>query len=60
MPRFTFNTAILTGATANPLNGWQYEYLPWNAVVRVLAQTTATGVKLSDCRPVLQAVSSAA
>jgi hypothetical protein len=46
MPRFTFNTAILTGATANPLNGWQYEYLPWNAVVRVLAQTTATGVVL--------------
>ena len=47
MPRFTFNTSIAAGATANPLAGWQYEYLPWNATVRLLAQTTATGVVLS-------------
>lgn len=47
MPRFTFNTSIAAGATTNPLQGWQYEYLPWNAIVRLLAQTTATGVLLT-------------
>ncbi len=47
MPRLTFNTSIAAGATANPLIGWQYEYLPWNAVLRLLAQTTAAGVVLT-------------
>lgn len=41
MPSFTFSVAILAGATARPLDGWQYEYLPWPAEVTVLARATA-------------------
>lgn len=43
MPRFS---QVYTNAGAfadiRPLAGWQYEYLPWPAVVKVLA-TSATG-----------------
>ncbi len=41
MPSFIFSVAILAGATARPLDGWQYEYLPWPAEVSVLARATA-------------------
>jgi len=41
MPSLTFSVAILAGATARPLDGWQYEYLPWPAEVSVLARATA-------------------
>ncbi len=41
MPSFTFSDAILAGATNRPLDGWQYEYLPWPAEVTVLARATA-------------------
>jgi len=44
MPSFTFSEAILTGATARPLDGWQYEYLPWPGEVTVLARATAVGM----------------
>lgn len=44
MPRLAVNQSIAAGATVNILAGWQYEYLPWPAVVRELIQTTATGV----------------
>ena len=47
MPRLTADVSIAAGATTNLAAGWQYEYLPWAAVVRVLAQTTATGVNLT-------------
>jgi hypothetical protein len=47
MPKFTFVTSIAAGATANPLSGWQYEYLPFAAVVKVLVNTTATGVLIT-------------
>lgn len=40
MPSFTFSTNILTGATARPLDGWQYEYLPWPAEITVLSRAT--------------------
>ena len=29
----------------NPLSGWQYEYLPWPAVVKILARATTTGAR---------------
>jgi len=41
MPSFTFSDAILAGAINRPLDGWQYEYLPWPAEVTVLARATA-------------------
>jgi len=46
MPQITFSRAILTGATDFPLSelGWQYEYAPYPAAVRVMTRTTAVGV----------------
>ena len=41
MPSFTFSEAVLAGATSRPLEGWQYQYLPWPAEVTVLARATA-------------------
>jgi len=41
MPSFIFSQAILTGASFNPLVGWQYQYLPWPAEVSVLSRATA-------------------
>lgn len=44
MPRLTFNTSIGAGATTDLMASSQYRYLPWRARVRILAQTTATGL----------------
>jgi len=41
MPSFIFSQAVLAGATFRPLEGWQYQYLPWPAEVTVLARATA-------------------
>jgi len=41
MPSFTFSQAVIAGATSRPLDGWQYEYLPFPAEVTVLARATA-------------------
>ncbi len=40
MPSFTFSTALTANGTLRPLDGWQYEYLPWPAEVQVLARAT--------------------
>jgi len=44
MPSFTFSQALTANGTFRPLEGWQYEYLPWPAEVQVLARSTATAV----------------
>jgi len=41
MPSFTFSNAVVAGATFRPLDGWQYQYLPWPSEVTVLARATA-------------------
>ena len=41
MPSFTFTFPVLAGTTFRPLDGWQYQYLPWPAEVTVLARATA-------------------
>jgi len=41
MPSFIWSQAILTGATFEPLTGWQYVYLPWPAEVQVLSRASA-------------------
>ena len=41
MPSFIFSQAVAAGATFRPLDGWQYQYLPWPAEVTVLARATA-------------------
>lgn len=45
MPQLTFSTALAAGAVANPITGWQYEYLPWPARVKVLLRATAATIK---------------
>ena len=44
MPSLTFSRLFVANGTIRPLDGWQYEYLPWPAEVPVLARSTATGV----------------
>jgi len=44
MPSFTFSSSVAAGATFRPLDGWQYEYLPWPAEVTVLARATAVAM----------------
>jgi len=44
MPSFTYSDSIAAGAILRPLEGWQYEYLPWPAEVTVLARATAVDV----------------
>ena len=44
MPSFTFSQIMTANGTFRPLEGWQYEYLPWPAEVQVLARATAVGV----------------
>ena len=44
MPSFTFSQIMTANGTFRPLDGWQYEYLPWPAEVQVLSRATAVGV----------------
>ena len=44
MPSFTFSQALTANGVIRPLDGWQYEYLPYPAEVQVLARATATAV----------------
>jgi len=43
MPRFAFTQSVAAGATYTPLTGWQYEYLPFPALVEVMLNATAVG-----------------
>lgn len=41
MPQLPFSVALVANAAGrNPLLGWQYEYLPWRAFVKLLTRTT--------------------
>jgi len=40
MPSLIFSTPLAIGASATPLDGWQYIYLPWPAKVTVLSRAT--------------------
>lgn len=44
MPSFTFSNTLAANGTNRPLEGWQYEYLPWPAEVEVLARATGTSL----------------
>lgn len=44
MPRITINQSVAAGATVDLFANSQYRYLPWHARVRIMLQTTATGV----------------
>lgn len=44
MPSFTFSQIFTANGTVRPLDGWQYEYLPWPAEVQVMARSTDVNV----------------
>jgi hypothetical protein len=46
MPRLTVDQSIAAGATFDAMQNSQYRYLPWHARVRIMAQTTATGINM--------------
>lgn len=48
MPELSWSTALTANQLGqNPLSGWQYEYLPWPADVKLLQRATTTGVRLT-------------
>lgn len=45
MPRKTWNNvSIAAGGTFNPLDGWDYEFLPWPARVEFVFNATLVGL----------------
>jgi len=44
MPQLTWNQAVLAGATFEPLNGWQYEYVPFGGAIKINHDAAAVGV----------------
>lgn len=44
MPALPFSQVFTANQLGvNPLSGWQYEYVPWRAVVKLLMRSTTTG-----------------
>lgn len=44
MPNLTWSQSIAAGATFRPLDGWQYEYLPFGGTIQILHRATGTGI----------------
>lgn len=44
MPSFVFSQTIAANAIENPLEGWQYEYMPWPGQISVLARADGVAV----------------
>lgn len=44
MPTLTWTQSIAAGATFDPLDGWNYQYVPGPGVVQILHNATAVGV----------------
>lgn len=46
MPNWPFSTAMTANQTGlNPISGWQYEYMPYPAAVKILLRATTTGAR---------------
>jgi hypothetical protein len=45
MPQLTVSQSIAAGTVVNILSGWQYEYLPWPARIKLLMRATAATLK---------------
>lgn len=43
MPVLTWTQSVAAGATFEPLNGWQYEYIPFGGAIRILHDAGAVG-----------------
>jgi len=44
MPSLVWSQAIVAGATFNPLDGWNYEFVPMRGIVKYLHRATAVGL----------------
>lgn len=44
MPSFTWSQSIAAGATFNPVDGWNYEFVPRPGIVKYLHNATAVGL----------------
>ncbi len=47
MPQLNISQSIAAGAVSNIITGWQYEYLPWPARIKLLARATAGTLRLT-------------
>lgn len=48
MPQLTFSQALTANQLGyNPLAGWQFEYLPWPAVVKLLVRATGVSARIT-------------
>lgn len=49
MPALTFSQALTANQSGyNPLSGWQYEYLPYAAVVKILTRQTGAAASVKQ------------
>jgi hypothetical protein len=46
MPQLNFSTSIPAAGVVNVITGWQYEYLPWAARIKLLIRATAATLRL--------------
>lgn len=44
MPQFNFTTSIAAGATAFPLQNWQYRFPPKTSLLELMVNATAVGI----------------
>lgn len=44
MPSLTWSQSVGAGATFNPLDGWNYEFLPRPGLIKILHNATAVGM----------------
>lgn len=48
MPALVFSQALTANQQGfNPISGWQYEYVPFPAAVKLLVRSTAAGVRMT-------------
>lgn len=48
MPNLPFSVLMTANQLGlNPLLGWQYEFLPWRAVVKLLVRSTTVGNRMA-------------
>src|SRR3989442_14668001 len=45
MPQLNISQSIAAGATVNVITGWQYEYLPWPARLKLLLRCPVATLK---------------
>lgn len=44
MPSFVWSQSIAAGATFNPIDGWNYEFVPRPGIVKYIHRATAVGL----------------